>query len=85
MANTTTNRPAARYKVGYIYEQAWEMDGRTGITTYCILHLLNAEGIPRKSFTYKVAPQFVPFLSLGESSARQEITPTKPVYCTLLN
>lgn len=56
----------AKYKVGYIYKQKWEMDGRTGFTTRCILHNLDDAGNIRKTFDYKVARQFEEYITLGE-------------------
>ena len=61
---------AYKYRVGYIYEQAYSFTDergakREGKTTHCVLHTLNDYGEIKKTFDYKVAPQFAAYISTG--------------------
>lgn len=59
-----------KYKVGYVYEQAYNFTDEKGtklqgVTTHCVFHVLNDSGEIRKTFDYKVAPQFAPYICTG--------------------
>ena len=60
----------AKYKVGYIYEQGYdfERDGKRhkGVTTRAVVHTLSDDGTIKRTYDYKVAPQFAPYISTGE-------------------
>lgn len=61
----------AKFKVGYIYEQAYSFttekgESKSGKTVRCIFHTLSDSGEIRRTYDYKVAPQFVPYLTVGE-------------------
>lgn len=61
----------ASFKVGYIYEQSYAFttdkgENKSGKTTHCIFHSLNERGEIKRTYDYKVAPQFAPFLTTGE-------------------
>lgn len=60
----------AKYRVGYVYEQVYNFDKEgvhhEGVTTRAVVHTLDSSGRIKRTFDYKVAPQFAPYLTTGD-------------------